>query len=74
MSYNVRFIQPATNGCQKKRCAKEINIAQENPEILCIQEFSQLTRLTFSQYKYNYINVEREKNKYGPSYFFSKLK
>jgi endonuclease/exonuclease/phosphatase family metal-dependent hydrolase len=74
MSYNVRLFN-LYEWLPKKDVPKEINkfIAQENPEILCIQEFSPVDAINFSQYKYKYINVEGKKNKYGQA-IFSKFK
>ncbi|WP_339887952.1 endonuclease/exonuclease/phosphatase family protein [uncultured Flavobacterium sp.] len=74
MSYNVRLFN-LYEWLPKKDVPKEINkfVAQENPDILCIQEFSPVDAINFSQYKYNYINVEGKKNKYGQA-IYSKFK
>lgn len=74
MSYNVRLFNlyewlPINNVPQ------EISsfVANENPDILCIQEFSPVDSINFRQYKYKYVNVEGNKNKYGQA-IYSKFK
>lgn len=74
MSYNVRLFN-LYEWLPKKDIPQEISkfVAEENPDILCIQEFSPVDSINFGQYKFNYINVEGKKNKYGQA-IFSKFK
>ena len=74
MSYNVRLFN-LYEWLPKKNVPQEISkfVSEENPDILCIQEFSPVDSINFKQYKFNYINVEGKKNKYGQA-IFSKLK
>ncbi|MFC4739640.1 endonuclease/exonuclease/phosphatase family protein [Flavobacterium ponti] len=74
MSYNVRLFN-LYEWLPKKDVPQAISkfVAQENPDILCIQEFSPVDSINFDQYKFSYINVEGNKNKYGQA-IFSKYK
>lgn len=74
MSYNVRLFNlyewlPQNNIPQKISQF----VAENNPDILCLQEFSPVDSIDFHQFKYKYINVEGNKNKYGQA-IFSKFK
>lgn len=70
MSYNVRLFN-LYEWLPKKNVPQEISkfVSEENPDILCIQEFSPVDSINFKQYKFNYINVEGKKNKYGQAIF-----
>ncbi|WP_338378764.1 endonuclease/exonuclease/phosphatase family protein [uncultured Flavobacterium sp.] len=74
MSYNVRLFN-LYEWLPKKNVPQEISkfVSKENPDILCIQEFSPVDSINFKQFKFNYINVEGKKNKYGQA-IFSKFK
>lgn len=74
MSYNVRLFN-LYDWLQQKDVPEQITsfIKDQNPDILCIQEFSPVEKINFSQYKYKYIDLEGNKNKYGQA-IFSKFK
>lgn len=74
MSYNVRLFN-LYDWLPKENVPQEISsfVATENPDILCIQEFSPVDSINFEQYKYKYVNVEGKKNKYGQA-IYSKFK
>lgn len=74
MSYNVRLFN-LYEWLPKKDVPQQITsfVKEENPDILCIQEFSPVDKINFSQYKYSYIDLEGNKNKYGQA-IFSKFK
>lgn len=74
MSYNVRLFN-LYEWLPKNDIPQQITnfVKEENPDILCIQEFSPVEKINFSQYKYNYVNIEGKKNKYGQA-IFSKFK
>ncbi|HBK83368.1 MAG TPA: endonuclease [Flavobacterium sp.] len=44
-------------------------VKAQNPDILCIQEFSPVKAINFKQYPYQYINVEGNTNKYGQAIY-----
>jgi endonuclease/exonuclease/phosphatase family metal-dependent hydrolase len=74
MSYNVRLFN-LYDWLPKKNVPQEISsfVSTENPDILCIQEFSPVDSINFGQYRYKYVNVEGNKNKYGQA-IYSKFK
>lgn len=74
MSYNVRLFN-LYDWLPKENVPQEISsfVATENPDILCIQEFSPVDSISFEQYRYKYVNVEGKKNKYGQA-IYSKFK
>lgn len=74
MSYNVRLFN-LYDWLPNDNVPQEISsfVAEENPDILCIQEFSPVDSINFGQYKYKYVNVEGKKNKYGQA-IYSKFK
>lgn len=74
MSYNVRLFN-LYDWLPNDKVPQEISsfVAEENPDILCIQEFSPVDSINFGQYKYKYVNVEGKKNKYGQA-IYSKFK
>lgn len=59
MSYNVRLFNKF-NWNQKANIPSQIAklVEEKNPEILCIQEYSDLEKTKFSEYKYNQIFKE----------------
>jgi endonuclease/exonuclease/phosphatase family metal-dependent hydrolase len=74
MSYNVRLFN-LYDWLPNDNVPQEISsfVAAENPDILCIQEFSPVDSINFGQYKYKYVNIEGKKNKYGQA-IYSKFK
>ncbi len=74
MSYNVRLFN-LYEWLPQKDIPQQITkfVSQENPDILCIQEFSPVDSIDFSQYKNKHIVIEGNKNKYGQA-IFSKFK
>lgn len=74
MSYNVRLFNlyewlPDTDIPQKISAF----VKEQEPDILCVQEYSPLDQLDFKQYKHHFIELRGGKNKYGQA-IFSKFK
>jgi endonuclease/exonuclease/phosphatase family metal-dependent hydrolase len=44
-------------------------VVKEKPDILCLQEFSPVDRIDFSQFRHKYIDLEGNKNKYGQAIY-----
>lgn len=74
MSYNVRLFN-LFEWLPNKKVPQEITkfISNENPDILCIQEYSPVDSIDFSQYKNKFIDIDGKKNKYGQA-IYSKYK
>ena len=70
MSYNVRLFN-LYEWLPKKDIPQQITkfISEENPDILCIQEFSPVDSINLRQYKNRFIDIEGNKNKYGQAIF-----
>ena len=64
MSYNVRLFN-LYEWLPKKDIPQQITkfISEENPDILCIQEFSPVDSINLRQYKNRFIDIEGNKNK-----------
>lgn len=74
MSYNVRLFNlyewlPDTDIPEKITAF----VKEQQPDILCIQEFSPSAKLNFKQYQHQFIQLRGVKNKYGQA-IFSKFK
>ena len=74
MSYNVRLFN-LFEWLVAKDVPEQITnfVKEQNPDILCIQEFSPVELINFKQYPFQFIDVEGTKNKYGQA-IFSKFK
>ncbi len=74
MSYNVRLFN-LYEWMPKDDTPEQITrfVEQENPDILCLQEYSPVENINFNQYKYNFIDLDGNKNKYGQA-IYSKFK
>jgi endonuclease/exonuclease/phosphatase family metal-dependent hydrolase len=74
MSYNVRLFN-LYEWLPQKNIPQQITqfVSEQNPDILCIQEFSPVDSIDFSQYKNKFIDIDGKKNKYGQA-IFSKFK
>ncbi|WP_338409921.1 endonuclease/exonuclease/phosphatase family protein [uncultured Flavobacterium sp.] len=70
MSYNVRLFN-LYEWLPEKNVPQQISkfVFDEDPDVLCLQEFSPLASANFSQYKYKYIDVKGNKNKYGQAIY-----
>lgn len=70
MSYNVRLFN-LFKWLPKERVGEEILsfINEENPDILCIQEFSESANLDFRVYKYKYLYTQGKKIKSSQGIF-----
>jgi endonuclease/exonuclease/phosphatase family metal-dependent hydrolase len=70
MSYNVRLFN-LYNWIKRDNISNEIStfIKDQNPDILCIQEYSKNNKVDFRIYKYNYIFVEGKNTKLGQAIF-----
>ncbi len=74
MSYNVRLFnlfEWTTNNDTPEQISRFVQ--QENPDILCLQEYSPVENINFNQYKYSFIDLDGNKNKYGQA-IYSKFK
>jgi endonuclease/exonuclease/phosphatase family metal-dependent hydrolase len=74
MSYNVRLFN-LYEWLSNKDIPEQIStlIAENNTDILCLQEFSPNEKVITSKYAYSYIKLYGGKNKYGQA-IFSKYK
>ncbi len=74
MSYNVRLFNKF-NWNQKANIPEKINafITEQNPDILCIQEYTKLPKTEFTEYPFRHINIEGENILVGNA-IFSKFK
>lgn len=70
MSYNVRLFN-LYEWLPKKDVPEQITqmVIKENPDILCIQEFSPVNAIDFSQFNHKYIDINGKKNKYGQAIY-----
>lgn len=70
MSYNVRLFN-LYEWLPEKNIPNQIVqfVKNENPDVLCIQEYSPLKSVFFNQYNYSFIETEGKKNKYGQAIF-----
>jgi endonuclease/exonuclease/phosphatase family metal-dependent hydrolase len=70
MSYNVRLFN-LYQWLPKKDVPQQITrfVFDEKPDILCLQEFSPVDSINFSQYKYKYIDIEGKNNKFGQAIY-----
>jgi endonuclease/exonuclease/phosphatase family metal-dependent hydrolase len=70
MSYNVRLFN-LYEWLPKKDVPEQITqmVVKEKPDILCLQEFSPVDRIDFSQFRHKYIDLEGNKNKYGQAIY-----
>jgi endonuclease/exonuclease/phosphatase family metal-dependent hydrolase len=75
MSYNVRLFNLFEWLPKSNNIPQQITrfIKEENPDILCIQEFSPVDNINFSQFKYKFIDIDGTNVKYGQA-IFSKYK
>ena len=66
MSYNVRLFNKF-EWSEKNTVAVEISdfVKEKNPDIVCIQEFSNANEFDYSKYKFNYIVMTGDKIKSG---------
>ncbi len=70
MSYNVRLFN-LYDWIKRDNISSEIStfIKEQNPDILCIQEYSKNNEVDFRIYKYKYIFVEGKNTKLGQAIF-----
>lgn len=67
MSYNVRLF----NAYEKKDKFPDVKetmrkyIEEENPDVICIQEFYTKNPVDFSKYKYKFVHFKKKKDKLG---------
>ncbi|WP_306353063.1 endonuclease/exonuclease/phosphatase family protein [Flavobacterium sp. '19STA2R22 D10 B1'] len=70
MSYNVRLFN-LYEWMPNHDVPEQITsfVKEENPDILCIQEFTPLDKANFKQYKHKFVFLRGGKNKYGQAIF-----
>lgn len=75
MSYNVRLFNLFEWLPKSNNVPQQITrfVKKENPDILCIQEFSPVDNINFNQFKYKFIDIDGTNVKYGQA-IFSKYK